>query len=362
LLHRKAGVDDPSNRYLRDISRTLRFSAIGVVLIIVLWGLRDILLLGFAAVLIACVLRGAGNVLHRRTGLGDGLSLLAVVATIVLALGALLFWRGTVIADQVSQMSDQLSTQVQQLWQQMSGNSWTALVAKQLRSVAESASKNLTGYVPGVASSVLGVGGSAVVVLATALFLAISPRRYIDGALRLVPVAWRPRGREVMLQIGRTLQLWFLGQFADMVIVAVLIGAGLFLLGVPMAPTLALLAGLLNFVPYVGALAGAVPAILVALSQSPSLALWVGLLFLCVQMLEGNVIAPLIQRRTISLLPALTILSQTVLGTLFGAVGLVVATPLTAALMTAVRMIYIEDLLERDSRAEESPCAPPSAA
>ncbi len=334
-------------------------SAVGAVLIIVLWGLRDILLLSFAAVLIACVLRGAGNALRQRSGLGDGVALLAVVLTVVLALGALLFWRGTVIIEQVSEMSDRLTQQMQQLWHQMSGNGWTALLTQQLRNVAESASKNLTGYVPGVASSVLGVGGSAVVVLATALFLAISPRRYIDGALRMVPVTWRPCGRQVMLQIGSTLQLWFLGQFVDMVIVATLVGAGLFLLGVPMAPTLALLAGLVNFVPYVGALAGAVPAILVALAQSPSLALWVALLFICVQTLEGNVIAPLIQRRTISLLPALTIVSQTILGTLFGAVGLVVATPLTAAMMTAVRMIYIEQMLERDCRAEEVPCGRP---
>jgi predicted PurR-regulated permease PerM len=356
------GLDNLSARHLREISRTLRISAVGLLLIIVLWGLRDILLLGFAAVLIACVLRGAGNVLHRHSGLGDGLSLLAVVSMIVLALGALMLWRGTAIAEQVSQMSDQLTRQIEQLWRDMSGSGWTAWLAKQLRSVSDSASKNLTGYVPGVASSVLGIGGSVVVVLATALFLAISPRSYIDGGLRLLPISWRPRGREVMLQTGNTLQLWFLGQSADMVIVALLVGAGLFLLGVPMAPTLALLAGLLNFVPYVGALAGAVPAILVALAQSPTMALWVALLFICVQTLEGNVIAPLIQRRTISLLPALTILSQTILGSLFGVVGLVVATPLTAALMTAVRMIYIDDLLERDSRAEDVPCARRSSA
>jgi predicted PurR-regulated permease PerM len=131
-----------------------------------------------------------------------------------------------------------------------------------------------------------------------------------------------------------------------MVVVAMLVCGGLLILDVPLAPTLALLAGLFNFVPYVGALAGAVPAILVALTESPTLALWVALLFLCVQMLEGNVIAPLIQRRTITLAPALTILSQTILGAVFGILGLVVATPLTAAMVTAVRMLYV-DVLER---------------
>ena len=149
------------------------------------------------------------------------------------------------------------------------------------------------------------------------------------------------------MELGTTLQLWFLGQFVDMIIVASLVGAGLFLLGVPLAATLAIFAGILNFVPYVGALAGAVPAILVAFSQSPTLALWVALLFCSVQMLEGNVIAPLIQKRTISLPPALTILSQTILGTLFGVFGLILATPIIAALLTAIRMIYVEGVLEK---------------
>ena len=222
---------------------------------------------------------------------------------------------------------------------------------------AQSARASLTGFFPGVASSVLGIGGSLVVIVATAGFLAASPQTYIDGTLRLLPISWRGRGREVISQIGATIQLWFVGQLADMVVVASLVCVGLLALNVSLAPTLALLAGLFNFVPYVGALAGAVPAILVALAQSPTLALWVALLFLSVQLLEGNLIAPLIQRRTIFLAPALTILSQTILGTLFGILGLVVATPLTAALVTAVRMLYVENVLEKDEPAGSSVAA-----
>ena len=89
----RPGVNDLDTKYLRDISRTLRFSAVGLLLIVVLWGLRDVLLLGFAAALIACLLRGAGNALHRHTGLGDGLSVAAVVLAVALGLGALLYWR-----------------------------------------------------------------------------------------------------------------------------------------------------------------------------------------------------------------------------------------------------------------------------
>jgi predicted PurR-regulated permease PerM len=199
---------------------------------------------------------------------------------------------------------------------------------------------------PGVASSALGAGGDLVVILATALFLAASPALYVGGVLRLLPPGWRPRGHIVLDGLTTTLRLWFLGQFADMVVVAVLTGTGLFLLGVPLAMTLALIAGLFNFVPYIGALAGAVPALAVAVAHSPQTALYVAILFGVVQTLEGNVIAPLIQKRTVDLPPALTILSQTVLGTLFGIMGLILATPLTAATVVAVRMIYVETVLE----------------
>jgi predicted PurR-regulated permease PerM len=151
-------------------------------------------------------------------------------------------------------------------------------------------------------------------------------------------------------EMGSTLQLWFLGQFWDMLVVSVLTGAGLYFLGVPLPLTLALIAGLFNFVPYIGALAGAVPALAVAVAQSPQTAVYVAILFTVVQMLEGNVIAPMIQKRTVDLPPALTILSQTVLGTLFGIKGLILATPLAAAAMTAVRMVYVETVLEKHGR------------
>lgn len=345
-------VTRTATQHLRGIDRTLRFGAIGLLATAAAWAMRDILLLVFAAVLIACVLRGASNALDRRTGLGPNASLAVVIALLIATIVALVWWRGNDIAEQTMQIADQLRSQVERLWKQMAASPWGSVVAQQLRNAAKSARVGLTGYVPGVASSVLGIGGSAVVIIATAAFLAASPQTYISGGLRLLPVSWRQRGREAAAQIGSTLQLWFIGQLADMVIVATLVGAGLFILDIPLALTLALVAGLFNFVPYVGALAGALPAILVALAQSPNDALWVSVLFFSIQMLEGNVIAPLIQRRTISLAPALTIMSQTILGTLFGILGLVVATPLTAALVTGVRMIYVEGVLEQDEQSD----------
>ena len=340
-------MDVQATRHLRGIDRTLRVSASAAGLLFAVWLLRDILLLVFAAALIACVLRGASNWLHRNTGIGPGWSLLAVVVALLVVAGGIGWWRGPLIADQAGQMLDQFVNQSQRLWQDLDSTTLGQRVVERLRGEGRSLFETFGGFVPSLAGSALGLGGSLVVVVATALFLAAAPGTYVEGLLSLLTPSWRARGREVLHSLGETLQLWFVGQLLDMAAVTLLAGAGLFALGVPLAPTLAAFAGLLNFVPYIGALAGAVPAVLVGLSQSPTQALWVALLFLVVQTLEGNVIAPLIQKRTISMPPVLTILSQTVLGTLFGGLGLILATPIAAASMVAVQMIYVETVLEK---------------
>lgn len=230
---------------------------------------------------------------------------------------------------------------------------WGPTLVDQARDAVSSSLSGVGGYLTGVAGSTLGVLGSVLLVGVTGLFLAASPGVYVDGAVRLLPPAHRDRGRAVLAGTGGALQMWFLGQLVDMLAVTVLVDAGLYLLDMPLVLTLALFAGLLNFIPFIGALAGAVPAVLVALGQSPGTALWVAGLFAAVQTLEGNVIAPLIQKRTVSLPPALTLFSQTILGALFGFLGLILATPVMAAALVAVRMAYVEGVLERSGDADQ---------
>ena len=333
---------------LRSINHTLRAVAIGALVLLAVTVLQDVLLLVFAAILAACVLHGAAAWLHRRIGLPFGLWLTLVIVVITLLVGGGLWLQGPRVTAQAATVADTVTQQVQHLWQTVQDNPLIQRLMPQIKAKAGSVLSSLSSMVPGMASSTIGVSGDLVVVLATGIFLAASPGTYVSGSLRLLPPGWRPRGREVMDDLGNTLQLWFLGQLADMIVVAVLTGAGLFFLGVPLALTLALIAGLFNFVPYIGALAGAVPALAVAVAHSPQTALYVAILFAVVQTLEGNVIAPLIQKRTVDLPPALTILSQTVLGALFGIMGLILATPLVAATTVAVRMIYVESVLERN--------------
>ncbi len=344
--------------HLRGIDRTLRATAASSALLLAAWLLRDVLLLVFASVLLACALRLASDWFSRVAGTGPGLSLLIVAALITAVTGGLAWWRGPVVAHEAANLAVQLRASLQRIWGQLGDASWWPQARGALRNAMPSSLGDLGGYLSSITASTLGVGGSLVLIVSAALFLAASPATYSDGMVRLLPPRGRERARTILEAIGTTLQYWFLGQLVDMLVVAVLIGAGLAALGVPLALTLALFAGLLNFVPFIGALAGAVPAVLVASGQSSTQALWVAALFAAVQMLEGNVIAPLIQKRTVALPPALTIFSQTILGTLFGVLGLILATPVMAALLVLVRMAYVEGMLEQGPGhdATDPPC------
>ena len=337
-----------SQHALHSIAVSLRVALLGGLALLLVWLLSDVLLVIFAAVLLACVLHGGAEKIHHWTGLSRGWSLLALIVVVLLITGGSIWWRGPKIASQTSEIAQNFSQLGAQLKDYVLGTSW----GKQLADKAGDGSGwsilgKLGGYVPKIANSILGIGSTLIILAATALFFAASPGLYRDGLVRLLPMPWRARGREVLDDMGEALQFWFIGQLFDMAVVTVLTGIGLYLLGVKLAGTLALLAGLMNFVPYIGALAGSLPALLIASSQGPSLALYTAILIAAVQLLEGNVIAPLIQKRTVDLPPAVTILSQTVLGTLFGLLGIILATPFAAAAMVFVQKVYVESTLEK---------------
>jgi predicted PurR-regulated permease PerM len=160
-----------------------------------------------------------------------------------------------------------------------------------------------------------------------------------------VPIAKRTRTRAVLDAIGHALRWWLIGRVFSMAVVAAGTALGLYLLGVPLAITLGLIAGLLDFVPTIGPILATVPAALVALLQSPLQVLYVVLLYVAVQLVEGYLLTPLVQRYTIALPPVLTIVGVVLLGVLLGGLGLILAAPLTIVLFILVKMLYIEDVL-----------------
>lgn len=349
-----ASADDAARR-ARGLERmtNLHMMVLGLaVAVALLWLLSDVILLLFAATLIACQLQGAAVYLARHTKLPYGPALGLVVLTIAAGLGLAFWLRGPGLASEARTIYDQVNIQVANLWQSLGDAEWLQGVVRRVQIYLRSMTGHMAGMAAGFVTTTLGSVGSVLLIVVIAIYLAASPKQYVRGLIALLPQPWRRRGGEIMAQEGHTLRWWFFGQLVDMAAIGVLTGAGLLFLGVKLWFTLGLIAALCNFVPYVGALAGSVPAIVVGLSEGPRTAVYVAILFIAVQTIEGNVIAPMIQRRTVDLPPVITLLSQTVLGTLFGPFGLILATPITAVSLVLVRMLYIETILGDHRRPE----------
>ena len=194
-------------------------------------------------------------------------------------------------------------------------------------------------------STTAGMFANFLIAVLLAIYLAAEPQLYIGGLIKLFPVAARPRARQVIGEIGETLRWWLIGKMGSMLCIGVLTCIGLWIIGVPLALTLGLIAGLLSFIPNFGPIMSAIPAVLFGFIESPATALYVIGLYLGVQFIESYLVTPWIERRTVSLPPALTITFQLLLSVLIGGLGLVLATPILAVIMVLVQMLYIEDVL-----------------
>jgi predicted PurR-regulated permease PerM len=339
----------PTRAAPNDPSRAAVYAGVAAAILalaLLFWFAFTYVLLLFLGSLLAILLRAPTDWLARRTGMRDGFALALVCLLLAALLGAVGYFFGTTIAAQTAELSSRLPEVIQSLLDRLRATAW----GERLLAFATGGEQVDASQVAGQAMTFAGTALEAVanvfIVLFFALFLAAQPKLYVDGVVRLVPPRGRERARELLGDIGDVLQRWLVGQALLMACIALLTGTGLFLLGAPLALPLALLSGLLNFIPYVGPVLSAIPAVLVGFSAGPEMALYVALLFIGVQSAEGWLLEPLIQRKAVHLAPALILFSQMVLGLVGGPLGVIVATPLAAALFVAVKRLYVEDALE----------------
>lgn len=359
LLPKNAAIPhrltDPPQHSGAVIARTIQTIAICAAIVLLVWLLSDIVLLIFLAVLIAVILRGISDWAARHTGLRQGLMLALVTLLVAGCIAGFFYYIGPRLASESHDLWKQLHTQFGTLYQRYGKTAWGKAIFSSLHP-SQSVQGHIAHLASSVATSTLGGVVTAFVLVVTALYFAISPEIYVHGLVLLFPIPSRSRTRQVLNEVGRTLQWWSLGQSIDMTVVGLLTGFGLYMLGVPLALALGVLAGVLTFVPYFGTIIAAVPAMLVALTISWQTSLWAMVVFLGAHTIEGYVVSPLVQRRTVHLPPAVSILAMTVLGTIFGPLGVVLGTPVAAGLLVAVREAYVGEALgDPEGAAVESP-------
>ncbi|WP_265499178.1 AI-2E family transporter [Paracoccus beibuensis] len=331
---------------------TLVRTAALVLLLGAAWAWSHVLLLVFGAILVAIALRAGGNGLHRLIALNVKLGVLIVVLAVIGALAGGFWLAGSSVAAQFRDLLDALPESWDALTGWMPGDLLGEAVEDKLPEDIEAGAERLAerlpdmmGMLTGIVNTLLGSVSSVLLMLITAVYLAIEAPLYRRGAIRLVPLRRRERASGILDELGTQLARWMAGQALDMVVVAILAGLGLWLLGVPLTLILALIAGVTNIVPIVGPVFSGGIAVLVALPQGVDTALYVALLFLAIQTFEGDVLMPLIQRYAVQLPPALTIVAIVAFGGLFGFVGVILATPLLIVAMLLIRRLYVQDTL-----------------
>lgn len=318
--------------------------ALGLVTLFYLaWYLRSLLLMLFGAVVVATVFRALADRIIQWTGWRNGL---ALALSILLILGSVV-GLALVFGHQIARQVDTLSHTLPVAWRSFEERIGDIGLGDQLRQIVESARQS-SGSFSSLSNAVMSVGNGLaelLVVLFGGIFLSLQPRFYRTGAVKLIPPSKRQLFAEAMDESERALRLWLRGQLIAMVTVGLLTGIALWMLGLESALVLGLLAGTLEFVPFVGPIIAAVPAILLALAVSPDLALWVALVYLAIQQFEGYVLTPLVQQYAVELPSVVLLFSLVGLGMLFGTLGVLLAAPLTVVIYVLVKRLYVIEAL-----------------
>jgi predicted PurR-regulated permease PerM len=209
-----------------------------------------------------------------------------------------------------------------------------------------------------VLGSTLAVVAAVLLVLFVTIYVAVDPGLYQRGALRLLPPRNRERGAVVLGAIGATLRKWLVTQLIAMVVIGVVTTGVLLALDVRAAVPLGILAGLLEFVPTLGPIISAIPAIAMGFVDSPEKALFVTIAYIAIQFLENHILIPVLMKEGIDLAPALTIVVQALMAIVFGFLGLLVAVPLLAMIVVCVRVGLLHeepDVMSKDHSDQPGP-------
>ncbi len=328
-----------------------------------LWIAQSIFIVAFLGVLLGLAMTRAVDVLERahiRRGIGAALVLVALIGVLV-SIFALI---GPSIREQTHVLGRELPKAMVSVEAWVNRTPMKALVAPEgqpqqqrqgqqqgkpakggLTDRVAKELRNATKFLFPIVSSFLGAVGGLVIVLFLAMYIAADPGLYRNGVLHLVPHRHRSRAEEWLSTLRDTLRQWLIARLIAMVLIGLITAAGLYALGVKGAGALAVVAGLMEFVPFFGPVVSAIPAIGVALVDSPEKALWVVGLYIVIQQLEGNVITPLLLKKRLDVPPALTVLTVAALGIVFGVLGMLIAEPLLAVVLVTTKMLYVQDVV-----------------
>ena len=309
----------------------------------------SVLLLLFIAILFASALEPIVGSVRRRIGIGRGATILLVYAVFFAAVIAFTFVLVPEALEQAQRIADSLPPLL------ADARTWAAdlrptALSTTITSLIDSAS-DVVKPAPQAPDAVVKAGltvaevvVSVATVLAMVYFWLVEHARLQRYLLAFVPGERRAGARDAWNEIETRLGLWVRGELTLMATMGAATGLAYTLLGVPSALLLALIAALTEAIPIIGPFLGAIPAILVAATVSPELALIVAGVYVVLQILEGNVLVPLVMRNTVGISPLLVLLSLLIGAAVGGFVGAFLAVPVVASIEIAIAHLQAREV------------------
>jgi predicted PurR-regulated permease PerM len=203
-----------------------------------------------------------------------------------------------------------------------------------------------------VLTSTFAVSAAFILIVFTAAYIAIDPALYHGGLLEMVPVKERDRAAIALTRLAATLRRWLVTQLIAMLVIGAITTLFLLVIHVRAALPLGILAGVFKFIPIVGSIFAAIPAMAMAFIDSPHKALIVGIGYFVIQFVENHVLVPVLMKHGVNLPPAMTLGIQALMSLLFGFLGLLVAVPLLAAIVTIVKTMNASEMRQISSEAD----------
>jgi predicted PurR-regulated permease PerM len=313
-----------------------------VLLALLLWKLSDVLLLAFGAALVAIFLHSSADALVRYLRVPERWSLALASLIIFAVFVAIIALFGTQIRSQFSNVVEQLPSALDNF----SKNLGLGAVSDDLSELMNNApAGGLAMRLAGIGGAILNGLADFLLVVVAGLYIAASPRVYRRGLVKLFPVRHHEQVESSLDASGQALKLWLVSQLIAMACVAVLSTLAYWLIGLPSPIGLGLIAGLTDFIPFLGPILGGLPAVLIAFTVSGEAALWTVLAALAIQQIEGNVVQPIVAKRVISVPPALALFAILIGSILFGTLGLVFGFPLAIVAYVLVKKLYVRETL-----------------
>ena len=335
--------DDNGRRFVRRTCIVLALAAV----VFLAWQLRLVLVLLFGAAVVAIIFEAIAAPLTKLFRLPHVLAV-SVAAVFVLAL---IIGVGWLFGGQIAGEVDTLAQEIPRALARLDGWIRGAHVGHQLQTWLShfGSSGDIVSRVRGLLGTASEVTTNFLIVLFGGLFLATQPDFYRTGAIKLVPQERRAVVARAMDESARALRLWLKGQLMAMIVIGLMTGVGLWLIGVPSALVLGILAGFFEFIPFAGPILSAIPGVLLALAQSPQMALWATGVYVFVQHSEAYLIQPIIQQYAVEVPAVVLLFSLLAFGSLFGALGVVFAAPLTVVAYVLVKRLYVIEALDTDT-------------